>query len=381
MSANRSRSNQYAGLPGQQALSIIPTALAANNDATSASQIEQGQAGALANAIATNTTRMARLRSAGYAVNLFQVNPALSNGNANLQTNGGDTNYHGLQAEVRRRMSRGMLIQGSYSWSHAISNQQSQGNGGTFTTLRDPGSDKGPSPYDIRQQVKLNWIYELPFGRGRRFLANTGNPVVRKILEGWQLASVTRVQSGSPIRLNSGRSTFNTSDAGVVLHNMTAKDLQDMMEIRKVTLTSSSGPVGAVFYLPQAVVDNTNAAFEVNGKTLANLDRNAPYIGPPTEPGQLGDRMFLYGPWQQKWDFSLLKKTYIGERTNLEFRVQALNAFNRANFLLFAPGNGITTTLAANATGFGQTTGAYRDLSNTNDPGGRIVEFSLRLNF
>jgi len=381
MSANRSRSNQYAGLPGQQALSIIPTALAANNDATSASQIEQGQAGALANAIATNTTRMARLRSAGYAVNLFQVNPALSNGNANLQVNGGDTNYHGLQAEVRRRMSRGMLIQGSYSWSHAISNQQSQGNGGTFTTLRDPGGDKGPSPYDIRQQIKLNWIYELPFGRGRRFLGNTGNPVVRKILEGWQIASVTRVQSGSPIRLNSGRSTFNTSDGGVVLHNMTAKDLQDMMEIRKVTLTSSSGPVGAVFYLPQGLVDNTNAAFEVNGKTLANLDRNAPYIGPPTEAGQLGDRIFLYGPWQQKWDFSLLKKTYIGERANLEFRVQALNAFNRANFLLFAPGNGITTTLATNATGFGQTTGAYRDLSNTNDPGGRIVEFSLRLNF
>ena len=44
-------------------------------------------------------------------------------------------------------------------------------------------------------------------------------------------------------------------------------------------------------------------------------------------------------------------------------------------------GNGITTTLGVNNTGFGQTTGAYRDLSNTNDPGGRIVEFSMRLNF
>ena len=61
--------------------------------------------------------------------------------------------------------------------------------------------------------------------------------------------------------------------------------------------------------------------------------------------------------------------------------MQALNAFNRTNFLLFAPGNGLTTTLAANASWFGQTTGAYRDLSNTNDPGGRIVDFSLRFNF
>ena len=108
---------------------------------------------------------------------------------------------------------------------------------------------------------------------------------------------------------------------------------------------------------------------------------NAPHVGPSDQAGQLGQRVFLYGPWQQKWDFSLLKKTYIGERANVEFRMQALNAFNRTNFLLFAPGNGITTTLAASASGFGQTTGAYRDLSNTNDPGGRIVEFSLRFNF
>ena len=136
-----------------------------------------------------------------------------------------------------------------------------------------------------------------------------------------------------------------------------------------------------MYYLPQSLLDNTNAAFEVNGKTLANLDRNAPYIGPADQPGQLGRRIMLYGPRQQKWDFSLGKKTAIGERANIEFRMQALNAFNLTNFLLFTPGNGITTTLGANGTGFGQTSGAYRDLSNTNDPGGRIVEFSLRVNF
>ena len=89
----------------------------------------------------------------------------------------------------------------------------------------------------------------------------------------------------------------------------------------------------------------------------------------------------LYGPWQQKWDFSLAKKTNVGEHANIEFRMQALNAFNLTNFLLFVPGNGITTTLGVNGTGFGQTSGAYKDLSNTNDPGGRIIEFSLRLNF
>ena len=383
MSANRSRSNQYAGLAGQAPLSMITTALASNTDATSASQIENGQAGALANAIATNVTRMARLTGAGFPVNLFQVNPTMSNGDATILTNGGDTNYHGLQTEVRRRLSQGLLLQGSYVWSHSISNQQSQGRGGNFTTLRDPGYDKGPSPFDIRHGIKMNWLFELPIGNGRRFLSGIDNPIVNKILGGWQLASVTRVQSGSPIRLTSGRSTFNTNDSGVILNNITEKQLREMVEIRKVTLpaTANSAPIGAVYYFPQALVDNTNAAFEVNGKTLANLDRNAPYIGPPTSPGQLGSRVYIYGPWQQKWDFSLLKKTYIGERANFEFRMQTLNAFNRTNFLLFAPGNGISTTLAASNATFGQTTGAYRDLSNTNDPGGRILEFSLRFNY
>jgi hypothetical protein len=383
MSANRSKSNQYVGLAGQQPLPIIFTSIAANNDSTSALQIEQGQAGLLANAIATNTTRMGRLTATGYPVNLFQVNPALTNGSALLEVNGGDTNYHGLQIDIRRRLSSGLLVQGNYVWSHSISNEQSQGLGGSYTSLHNLAYDKSPSPYDIRQGIKFNWEYELPIGRGRKFLNSTSSAVTRKLLEGWQLASITRIQSGSPIRLLSGRGTTNQNDAGIILHNLTASQLQSMMQIRKVTLpaTASSGPIGAVFYLPQSIIDNTNAAFELNGKTLANLDPNAPYIGPADQSGQLGMRAFLYGPWQQKWDFSLMKKTYIRERANIEFRVQALNAFNRTNFLLFVPGSGITTTLPVNATGFGQTTGAYKDLSNTNDPGGRIVEFSLRFNF
>jgi hypothetical protein len=280
-------------------------------------------------------------------------------------------------------MSHGLLAQVTYTMSHSISNEFNAGNGGTYTTLRDPGNDKGPSPYDVRQALKLNWIYDLPWGPNHRFLGKVGNGFVKKFTQGWQLASVTRVQSGSPIRLTSGRQSFNTSESGVILHNVTAQQLQDMMQIRKVTLpaTSSSPAIGAVYFLPQKIVDNTNAAFEQNGQTLANLDPSAPYIGPANSGGQLGAHIFLYGPMQQKWDFSLIKKTQIRETVNLEFRVQALNVFNLTNFLLFVPGSGITTTLPVNNASFGQTSGAYRDLSNTNDPGGRIVEFALRLNF
>ncbi len=375
-------SSQYFGLPGQAALPIITTALASNTDTTSATQIAQGQAGALATAIATNATRLGRLTAAKYPVNLFQANPTLLSGAANLLVNGGNSNYHGLQVEIRRRLSKGLLVQGSYVWSHSITNEFSNGVGGGYTTLRNVGYDKSPSPYDIRHALKLNWIYELPFGQGRMFLDHVNNGIARHALEGWSLASITRIQSGSPIRLLSGRATFNGNDSGVVLHNITASQLQDMMSIRKTTQVSNGVPQGAVYYLPQPIIDNTLAAFELGGKTLANLDPNAPYVGPPTTAGELGQRIFLYGPMQQKWDVSLIKKTRINEKFNVEFRMQALNVFNLTNFLLFVPGNGITTTSTVGSA-FGQvpTNGAYRDLSNTNDPGGRILEFSLRLNF
>jgi Carboxypeptidase regulatory-like domain/TonB dependent receptor len=373
------KSNNFGnqGLPGQQNLNIIGTGLNTTNDATTALLLARGRAGNLANTIATTAADMNRLTAIGKPVNLFQVNPTLLNGSSNLVMNGGNSNYHGLQTELRRRMAKGLLFQGSYTWSHSISNELSQGRGGTFQTLRNYALDKAPSPYDIRQAFKANWVYELPIGSGRQFLSHLGNPIARKAFEGWEVASVMRVQSGSPIKLLSGRGTFNQNDGGVILHNLTASQLQSMMSIRK---TTNAQGLGIVNYLPQSLIDNSLAAFELGGKTLANLDPSAPYVGPANVAGQFGDQVFLYGPHQQKWDFSLVKKTKINERANVEFRAQALNAFNITNFLLFVPGSGITPTMTIGS-GFGQTTGAYRDLSNTNDPGGRIIEFSLRFNF
>ena len=372
--ATNPTSTQFAGLTGQQPLPIIRLALNLNSDTTTATQIAQGQVGALANAIATNTTRMGRLTTAGYAANLFQVNP-LAGGAANLMVNDVHSQYHGLQLEVRRRMASGLLVQGSYSWAHATSNYFGNGRGGNFITHRNHTYDRGPSPYDIRHALKLNWIYELPFGPKRHFLSGISNAFARKALEGWSLASVMRVQTGSPIRLQSGRATFNSGESGVVLKNMTVDQLQGMMSIRK--WTNSQG-LGVVSYFPQDLIDNTLAAFElVSNKTV---DTTKPYIAPPRNPGEYGQFVYLYGPPQQKWDFSLVKKTNLGEKANLEFRVQALNAFNLTNFMLFSPGNNITTGLTVNSS-FGQTTGAYRDLQNTNDTGGRILEFVIRINF
>ncbi len=140
--------NNYGnqGFAGQAALPIISTAIGSNTDTTTATQIAQGQAGALANAIAINASRMINLTKSGRPANFFQVNP-LAGGAANLEVNAGHTHYNGLQVELRRRFSKGLLAQGSYVWSHSTSNEFSNGVAGTCATLRNYPPDKGPSPY------------------------------------------------------------------------------------------------------------------------------------------------------------------------------------------------------------------------------------------
>src|SRR5437773_1317460 len=82
--------------------------------------------------------------------------------------------------------------------------------------------------------LKLNWIYELTIGAKHRILGGSQNPVVRKAAEGWQISGVSRLVSGVPSRLVSGRLTYNAIDGGVVLHNMTTAQLQGMVGIRKL---------------------------------------------------------------------------------------------------------------------------------------------------
>jgi hypothetical protein len=135
-----------AGLPGQMAIPIIATALGTTNDITFATTIARGEAGRLAANIASNVTRMNRLISANlipFATfqdpnnpanplklsNYFVVNPlaALStalptSGNSFIMDNGAGNTYNALQIDLRRRMSNGLLVQGSYVWSKSLTN-------------------------------------------------------------------------------------------------------------------------------------------------------------------------------------------------------------------------------------------------------------------
>ena len=384
------------GLPGQQNIPVISTGLGFTNDLTTATSLVRGEAGRVAASIAQTVTRMNNLINAGLVPfvtiqdpndptktwklsNWFVANPQAPTSSYYMD-NGGDSNYHALQVEVSRRMSQGLLFQGSYVFSKSITSMFANSSSAYAapTTLRDFGYDKGPAPRDMRHAVKFNWINELPVGPGRRFLSG-GPTFVKKLLEGWQWTGVVRVQSGTPLRIDGGRQTYNNRENGVVLYNMDARQLQEMVQIRKTTDPASQK--GVVYWLPLDVINNSLAAFEAGGKSLANLDPTKPYVGPPTKPGEMGYKIFVYGPWTQRWDLSVMKRTWITEGTNVELRVNFLNALNQAAITLQDPGtNAATDSIGA---AFGQTRNAYRDftVSGTNDPGGRLIEFQLRINF
>lgn len=363
------------GLTGQQDIPILKTALGFTSDTNTATYLRQNRPGDVAYTIYRNSTRMANLTKAGYPANFFIVNPDVPTGGAYIVTNGGSSYYNALQVEVRRRMAQGLMMQGSYVWAHSLVNGATSDLGvySEPTTFRNTRLDRVPTTFDIRHAFKLNSIYELPFGPGRRFASTGfGNPVVKKVFEGWQVAGVSRIQSGAPWRLTTGRYGMNTMEPGVVLYNMTAADLQKMMKLRKVT---GSDGKGQVFYLPQDFIDNTLAALELGGKNWSNLDWSKPFIGPQLAPGQFGNQVFLRAPAQYHLDMSLVKITRIYERASCEFRANFLDALNVTNFFLAS-----TTNININSS-FGQTRSAYRDFAGSGDPGARMIEFQLRFNF
>jgi hypothetical protein len=385
------------GLPGQVNVPLITVGLNSSTNSTMVTRLLQGQAGAAANTIAFNLSNMNRLINAGLipfttlpagtdcisgnsssqtckVSNFFLVNPQTTGG-AFLMTQGTDTSFNALQIEVRRRLSNGFLFQGSYQYGKALANAfvSSSSVFSQPRTLRNPGLDRTWSPWDVRHSFKFDYIYELPFGPGHRFL-NSSNSIVRRVVGDWQIGGVTRIQSGPATLLTSGgRATVNQFDSGVILHNMTLKDLEKMVKIRK-------DPSGIVYWLPQNVIDNTIAAF--SSQTGTPLDPKAPYIGPPLTPGEFGDRIVFHGPMTARFDFNVLKQIRLTEKVNLEGRVSFLNAFNRANFYL-GDSDATIRSVSAASTSFGQTRSAYRDItvSGTNDPGGRLIEWQFRLNF
>jgi hypothetical protein len=312
-----------------------------------------------------NATRLTNAGKANLPVNLFLTNPGLQ-GNVTFLGNGGRSYYDSGVVELRRRLSKGLLMQGSYTFAH----------GANLTTPSfRTGYYKSANPLVITHAFKADWVYDLPFGHGRSLLSNINGPI-GKALEGWAFQGTARIQSGSPFNIN-----------GVRLIGMTRKELQDSLKVR------FDDAKGIAYYLPQDIIDNTIRAFNASATSASGYsNRGAPtgrYMAPANSAscievfaGQCGfPTIFLYGPQFTRFDLNLTKKTKITERVNIEFRADFLNAFNYVNFSVTSPNNAASTVGGLSSDDFGKITQAYRDVSTTNDPGGRMIQFALRLNF
>lgn len=353
------------GLPGQVNLPLFSAAFkglsAASGFAsgTFVAQLQQGTSGAMANALATSRTYFENLKNAGYPANFFLVNPDAAGATVIVLANGAQSTYNALQVEFRRRYAQGLLFNINYAWSHGLTNffADSETSSSNFTTLRNVSYDKGASPYDIRHQVKGNWIYELPFGYGKTWKTSSG--LVNRIIGGWEIHGIARIQSGRPFLLTSGRATLNQYESGVI-SNVSRSELQSMVKISK-------SPDKKVYFFDRRLIGPDGRA-------------NPQYLAPPAAPGQLGSRIFLFGPRFVRFDTSIVKRTHVNERWNVELRAEMLNTFNHANFMVGGAGTAANTHSITSTT-FGQTNVGYQDVSTTNDPGGRIVQLVLRINF
>jgi hypothetical protein len=269
-----------------------------------------------------NATFRANAAKAGLTPNYFITNPEALGG-AVVVSNQGKTKYNALQLELRRRLSQGLQFQTSYSFGHEYDTQ--------FTSFRNPlyWSRNTGSPGDITQVFKANVVYDLPFGRGRRFGGNAGG-VLDRIISGWQIGWTARLQSGTLVDFG----------GNIRLVGMTEKDVRDMFKLR----FDDAGR--QIYMLPQDVIDNTIRAFSVSAISPTGYSGDAPtgrYFAPgngpdcietsPTAFGTCGVReLVINGPMFQQHDIRIAKRTPLVGHTNLEFGAQLLNAFNHANF-------------------------------------------------
>jgi hypothetical protein len=282
--------------------------------------LSTGQAGAMATAMAQNFSTFCNMAGAGfgpcgntggsYPINFFQANPYAAVGGAYYLSDPGSSTYNGLQISVRHPVGHGLTLGGSYTFSKGLTSRFLGGWTDTaaldYTTLRNTALNKGPSDYDIRHVFHTYFSYNLPVGRGRTF--GISNPFLNDVVGGWNLGSIISWQSGTPFWLQGGYQTFNNEDGGVIVNGTTAKQIQNNIG---VYLTPNSP------YAPEWL----NPSFNATSK-----------IQPNTNPGTIGQLLFLHGPSFFNTDISLNKVFQIHENIGLKIQASFLNAFNHPNW-------------------------------------------------
>jgi len=255
----------------------------------------------------------------------------------------GFVDYNSLQVRLEKQFSKGLSFLGSYTLAKSIG----VSGGDTFGDVFGGGGvmalntfnrsiEKSIAGNDQTHTFIFSWSYELPVGKGKRFLANS-NPVARQILGGWQVNSIETYHSGTPIGVGGG--------TNIPLFGAGNRPNWISSNVRTSVPMSSFDPAVDLYL-------NINA-----------FSQPAPYTfgdGPPLLPN-------VRTPAYYNEDFSLFKKIYLpGEARYLEFRAEFFDVFNRVVF-------GGPAANINNPTTFGVIS------SQANTP--RVIQFALKLVF
>lgn len=342
---------------GCQALTVFPNLVGGGNLAAAANrnQLVAGTPADLA---------LVYIQSGQTGTVKFLPNPGT--GVANLFTNGAKFRYNSLQTEFRRRFTRGLYFQANYTFQKTLSNGI-----GTSQQLVEPFLDNARpeleysrADFDSTHNFKLNAIYELPFGTGRKFFSGSGR-VVDAIIGGWQISPIVTVSSGAPISIFDPRGTYNRagrSGRQTAVTSLTKDQIKDLFGVYKLEAGNPQGLPAGIYYINPSVINTTGRATEGYGTT--------PFAGQVffnNAPGQTSglERAFINGPWFTNIDATLAKNFKIKESVRFQLRLEAFNALNHTNFF-FGQGQNI------NSTTFGRITSAFAP---------RIIQIGGRLDF
>jgi hypothetical protein len=317
----------------------------------------------LSNAIGTNTGLDRNRALAGLPINFFYANPAIAQGQSLLETNAGNNRFNSIQIDLTKRLAKGLQIQTNYVWSFLRK-------GYTQRSLREDWFYT-PSAAGTDHTFKLNWAYELPFGKDRSFGSDAGR-VMNAFIGGWEIDGIMRLQSGQKFNLG-----------GFRLVGMDEKELQKIFKIYHET---DSNGVERLYMFPQDVIQQSIIALNQTsavtatgyaGNVLPTGRYFAPASGPDCVQYLAGDcpgttlTRIIRGPKYFKTDISLVKRVDLIKRSKLEMRMDIFNLFDTINFT--------PTTAMGSAITSWQITAAAQDVNASQDPGGRITQFGLRI--
>lgn len=260
-------------------------------------------------------------------------------GRIDMKANWGNSTFHGLQVSLHRQFVQGFLLGAQYMWSHSI-NDGSVGGGeaGGPQNVNNRQADRGNSSQDIRHTLTTNWILELPFGRGRRFLNQGG--FLSVLLGNWSFSGLTQARTGLPLNITVSRSSRDLPDGN------TTDQRPD--RVPGVPLEPPGGKSPARWINPEA------------------------FAVPPAGRWGNAGRNIARGPNLIQFDVALQRQFPLSETKNVEFRAEAFNVFNRAQL-------GNPRTNFSDSVRFGVIESPFNRLFGTGT--NRQMQFMLRLNF